>query len=120
MLYRKLGRTGLKVSAICLGGNVFGWTADQSASNSVLDAFVEGGGNFIDTADIYSRWIEGHVGGESETVIGNWTSERKNRGSVVIATKVAGGMGTGPNDSGLSRIHIVRAVEDSLNRLKTD
>jgi aryl-alcohol dehydrogenase-like predicted oxidoreductase len=120
MQYRNLGRSGLKVSPICLGGNVFGWTADQAASESVLDTFVEGGGNFIDSADIYSRWIEGHVGGESETVLGKWLSKRQNRQCVVIATKVAGQMGPGPNDSGLSRQHIVTAVEDSLRRLQTD
>ena len=120
MQYRKLGRTGLKVSPICLGGNVFGWTADQSASESVLDTFIEGGGNFIDTADIYSRWVPGHTGGESEAVIGNWITSRKNRESIVIATKVAGPMGTGPNDAGLTRTHILRAVDDSLSRLKTD
>jgi len=120
MQYRKLGRCGLKVSPICLGGNVFGWTAEQSASEAVLDTFVEGGGNFVDTADIYSRWIPGHIGGESETVIGKWLSARKNRQAVVIATKVAGGMGTGPNDSGLTRLHILNAVDDSLRRLQTD
>jgi aryl-alcohol dehydrogenase-like predicted oxidoreductase len=120
MDYRKLGRSGLKVSPICLGGNVFGWTIDQTDSESVLDTFVGGGGNFIDTADIYSRWIEGHVGGESEGVIGTWLSRRKNRSDVVIATKVAGAMGTGPNSSGLSRLHILSAVDESLRRLNTD
>ncbi len=79
MLMRKLGRTGLKVSALCLGGNTFGWTTDQKASEAVLDAYVEAGGNFIDTADIYSRWAPGNKGGESETALGHWLAARKNR-----------------------------------------
>jgi len=120
MKYTKLGRTGLKVSTITLGGNVFGWTTDQETSESVLDAFFDGGGNFIDTADIYSSWVPGHVGGESETVIGKWHSKRGYRSKIVIATKVAGPMGSGPNDSGLSRSHIISAVDASLKRLQTD
>src|SRR5690348_9697461 len=106
MLYRNLGRTGLKVSAFCLGGNVFGWTADQRASEAVLNAFLEAGGNFVDTADFYTRYVPGHVGGESETVLGKWMKARGNRADVVLATKCASAMGDGPNDKGLSRLHI--------------
>jgi aryl-alcohol dehydrogenase-like predicted oxidoreductase len=120
MLMRKLGRTGLRVAALCLGGNTFGWTTDQKASEAVLDAYVEAGGNFIDTADVYSRWVPGHKGGESEEVLGKWMKARGNRRAVVIATKVMGPMGPGPNDTGLSRQHIVEGVEDSLRRLQTD
>jgi len=120
MLMRKLGRTGLRVAALCLGGNTFGWTTDQKASEAVLDAYVEAGGNFIDTADVYSRWAAGNVGGESETVLGQWMTARRNRPAVVIATKVMGAMGPGPNDTGLSRQHIVQGVEASLRRLQTD
>jgi aryl-alcohol dehydrogenase-like predicted oxidoreductase len=120
MLMRTLGRTGLKVSALCLGGNTFGWTTDQPASEAVLDAYVEAGGNFIDTADVYARWAPGNTGGESESALGAWMAARRNRHAVVIATKVCGPMGPGPNDRGLSRLHIVRAVEDSLTRLGTD
>jgi aryl-alcohol dehydrogenase-like predicted oxidoreductase len=120
VLMRRMGRTGLKVAAFCLGGNTFGWTTDQAASEAVLDAYVEAGGNFVDTADIYSRWVPGHAGGESETVLGQWMAARGNRHELVIATKVAGEMGPGPNDRGLSRAHIVAAVEASLRRLRTD
>ena len=120
MLMRRLGRSGLRVSALCLGGNTFGWTTDQKASESVLDAYVEAGGNFIDTADVYSRWVPGNTGGESETALGIWMSARRNRDAVLIATKVMGPMGPGPNDTGLSRQHIVAGLEASLRRLKTD
>ena len=120
MLMRKLGRSGLKVAALCLGGNTFGWTTDQAASETVLDAYVEAGGNFIDTADVYSRWAPGNKGGESETVLGAWMAARRNRQAVVVATKVCGPMGPGPNDTGLSRQHIMQAVEASLKRLQTD
>jgi aryl-alcohol dehydrogenase-like predicted oxidoreductase len=120
MLMRKLGRTGLRVAALCLGGNTFGWTTDQKASEAVLDAYMEAGGNFIDTADIYARWAPGNAGGESETVLGVWMKARGNRRAVVMATKVMGPMGPGPNDSGLSRQHIVEGVEASLRRLQTD
>jgi len=120
MLMRKLGRTGLRVSALCLGGNTFGWTTDQKASETVLDAYLEAGGNFIDTADVYSRWAPGNSGGESEIVLGKWTAARKNRHAALIATKVMGPMGPGANDTGLSRQHIVDGVEDSLRRLQTD
>ena len=120
MLMRTLGRTGLRVAALCLGGNTFGWTTDQAASETVLDAYLEAGGNFIDTADVYSRWAPGNKGGESETVLGKWMAARKNRGAVLMATKVMGPMGPGPNDTGLSRQHIMAGVEDSLRRLQTD
>jgi len=120
MLMRKLGRTGLKVAALCLGGNTFGWTTDQKASEAVLDAYLEHGGNFIDTADVYSRWAPGNAGGESETALGTWMAARKNRARVIMATKVMGPMGPGPNDTGLSRAHIMEGVEASLRRLQTD
>ena len=120
MLMRKLGRSGLRVSALCLGGNTFGWTTDQQVSEAVLDAYVEAGGNFIDTADVYARWVPGNHGGESETVLGKWMGARRNRHGVLIATKVMGAMGSGPNDTGLSRQHIMAAVDASLRRLQTD
>ena len=120
MLMRRLGRTGVKVAALCLGGNTFGWTTDQKASEAVLDAYVEAGGNFIDTADVYSRWAPGNKGGESETALGIWLTSRKNRAAVLIATKVCGPMGPGPNDKGLSRAHIMEGVEASLRRLGTE
>ena len=120
MLMRKLGRTGMKVAALCLGGNTFGWTTDQKASEAVLDAYLEVGGNFIDTADVYSRWAPGNKGGESELALGIWMAARKNRHAVIMATKAGGPMGPGPNDAGLSRLHIMQAVEASLARLQTD
>jgi aryl-alcohol dehydrogenase-like predicted oxidoreductase len=97
---------------------VFGWTADEPTSFAVLDAYVEAGGNFVDTADVYARWVPGNSGGESETVLGRWMAARGNRGSVVIATKVGSEMG--PDARGLSRRYIMTAVEDSLRRLQTD
>ncbi len=115
-----LGRTGLEVSRICLGTMQFGWTADRAASFEIMDAFLEHGGNFLDTADVYSRWAEGNDGGVSETIIGEWMSERGTRDNVVLATKVRGRMWDGPNGEGLSRMHVMRAVEDSLRRLGTD
>ncbi len=120
MNYRKLGRTGLKVSEFCLGSMQFGWTADESTAFEIMDAFVEAGGNFIDTADIYSRWAEDNPGGVSESIIGRWMKARSNRRNVVLATKVRGPMWEGPNGEGLSRQHIIRACEDSLRRLQTD
>jgi aryl-alcohol dehydrogenase-like predicted oxidoreductase len=120
MLTRTLGRTGLKVSALCLGGNTFGWTTDQPASEAVLDAYLDAGGNFIDTADVYARWAPGNKGGESETALGIWMAARSNRHRVILATKVCGPMGPGPNDAGLSRLHIMQAVEASLARLRTE
>lgn len=120
MEYRRLGRTGLKVSPLCLGSMQFGWTADEETSFAVMDAFAEAGGNFIDTADIYSRWVEGNDGGVSEEVIGRWMQSRGNRAQVIVATKVRGPMGPGPNDQGLSRKHILDACEASLGRLQTE
>lgn len=121
MDYRKLGRTGLGVSELCLGSMQFGWTADEGTSFVVLDKAFEAGINFIDTANVYSRWVEGNPGGVSETIIGKWMKSRSiSRDRLVIATKVRGKMGDGPNDEGLSRVHILRMVEDSLRRLQTD
>lgn len=108
--------TQLRVYPLCLGGNVFGWSAEESESFEVLDAYVAGGGNFIDTADVYSQWAEGHVGGESETIIGKWMKSRGNRHELVIATKVSM-LSTRP---GLSASNIKAALEDSLRRLQTD
>ena len=116
----RLGRTGLEVSRLCLGTMQFGWTADRDTSFAILDAYVEAGGNFIDTADIYSRWAEDNPGGVSEMLIGEWMKERGNRQDIILATKVRGRMWDGPNGEGLSRAHIMRAVDDSLRRLDTD
>jgi aryl-alcohol dehydrogenase-like predicted oxidoreductase len=120
MEYRILARTGLRVSEICLGTMQFKWTTDEETSYKVLDAFYEAGGNFIDTADVYSRWAAGLKGGEAETVIGAWLKRKRNRDQIVLATKVRGQMWDGPDGEGLSRTHIQRAVEDSLRRLQTD
>lgn len=120
MNYRKLGRTGLKVSAFCLGTMQWGWTADENESFEVMDAFVREGGNFIDTADIYSRWVEGNPGGVAEEIIGRWMKARGNRHEIILATKLRGLMGKTPNDEGLSRKHVLEAVEASLRRLQTD
>jgi aryl-alcohol dehydrogenase-like predicted oxidoreductase len=116
--HRPLGRSGLQVSPICLGGNVFGWTIDEAMSHRLLDAWVDAGMNFVDTADVYSKWVPGHTGGESETVIGNWVRKSGKRGRIVLATKVGKPMGEG--QSGLSKSYIKRAVEASLKRLQTD
>jgi aryl-alcohol dehydrogenase-like predicted oxidoreductase len=118
MPQRNLGRSALKVSPICLGGNVFGWTADERTSHSILDAWVDAGFNFIDTADVYSRWAPGHSGGESETVIGRWLKQGGRRDKVVLATKV--GMDLGEGRVGLKPARIREAVEASLRRLQTD
>lgn len=118
MQMRKLGKSGLEVSPLALGGNVFGWTADEAMSFKLLDAYVAAGGNFIDTADTYSRWAPGHQGGESETVIGKWLKQRGNRAKVVIATKVGAEMG--PERKGLKKAYILQSVEQSLQRLQTD
>jgi len=115
---RRLGRSDLMVSPLCLGGNVFGWTADEATSFKVLDAYVDAGLNFIDTADVYSTWVPGHKGGESETIIGKWMKARGNRDKLVIATKVGSEMG--PDQKGLSKAYIRSAVEASLRRLQTD
>lgn len=116
---RKLGQTGLEVTPLCLGGNVFGWTVDEATTFSVLDAYTEAGGNFIDTADVYSAWVPGHKGGESETLIGKWMRERHNRERMVIATKV-GSLNSQGRRSVLSREQILSAVEASLRRLQTE
>ena len=113
-----LGRSGIAVAPLALGGNVFGWTADEQRSFEVLDEFVAGGFNLIDTADVYSIFVKGHVGGESESTIGRWLERRGRRDDVVIATKV--GMEMGPAGKGLSRKHILAAADASLRRLKTD
>jgi aryl-alcohol dehydrogenase-like predicted oxidoreductase len=118
MELRQLGRSDLKVSPLCFGGNVFGWTADEARSFELLDRFVAAGLNFIDTADVYSSWVPGNQGGESETIIGNWLQWRGGRDKVVIGTKVGSEMG--PGKKGLSNSHIRRSVEDSLKRLRTD
>jgi aryl-alcohol dehydrogenase-like predicted oxidoreductase len=118
MPLRTLGRSSLRVSPLCLGGNVFGWTADEAASFAVLDAYVDAGLNFIDTADSYSRWVPGHRGGESETIIGNWLKRCAKRQTVVVATKV--GSELAPDRKGLSAAHIARSAEESLRRLQTD
>lgn len=118
MKKRKLGRSGLEVSPLAFGGNVFGWTADEPASMRLLDRFVDEGFNFIDTADMYSRWVPGHTGGESETLIGKWLAKTGKRSKVIIATKV--GMEMGPDRKGLKAAYIERALEDSLRRLQTD
>jgi aryl-alcohol dehydrogenase-like predicted oxidoreductase len=113
-----LGGTGLSIAPLMFGGNVFGWTADEAMSFRLLDAFADAGFNAIDTADVYSRWVPGHVGGESETIIGAWMKARGARNRVVIATKV--GMELGPERTGLSPRWIAQSVEDSLKRLGTD
>jgi len=120
MHYRNLGRTGLKVSALALGTMQLGWTADEATSFAVMDAFVAAGGNFLDTADIYSNWVTGNAGGVSEAIIGRWVKARGNRHEVVLATKARGRMWAGPNGEGLSRGHLIKACEDSLRRLQTD
>lgn len=118
MELRELGRSGLRVSPLCLGANVFGWTVNEADSFPILDAFADSGLNFIDTADMYSRWVPGNSGGESETIIGKWFARSGKRSSVVLATKV--GMEMGPEKKGLSKAYILRSVEDSLRRLQTD
>lgn len=120
---RKLGATGLEIAPLVLGGNVFGWTADREASFAILDAFLEAGFNAIDTADVYNRYVPGMVGGESETLIGEWMETRGVRDRVVIITKGGLPMGEGPNGEkweGLGRDYLPRACEASLRRLRTD
>ena len=118
MQLRKLGASGIDIAPLVFGGNVFGWTIDEDTSFRILDAFVERGFNCIDTADVYSIWVPGHTGGESETVLGKWIKARGNRSRVVIATKV--GWEMSKEKKGLSKAYIVQAVEDSLRRLQTD
>jgi len=118
MQRHKLGRTPFEVAPLAFGGNVFGWTADEGTSFNLLDAFVAGGGKLIDTANSYSRWAPGHVGGESETVIGRWIARRGRHDDVVIATKVGSDMGQG--EKCLRRDYILHEVEESLRRLNVD
>ncbi len=118
MVRRKLGRSELEVSPLSFGGNVFGWTINEDTSFKILDHFIAAGGNFIDTADVYSKWVPGNHGGESETILGKWLKQRGNRDQVVIATKVGNDLGI--KGKGLSRKYIQQAVEDSLQRLQTD
>ncbi|MDE3081499.1 MAG: aldo/keto reductase, partial [Paracoccaceae bacterium] len=124
MQYRPLGASGLSVAPVILGGNVFGWTADEATSFAVLDAATDAGLNAIDTADVYSRWAPGHTGGESETIIGRWLKARPGkRQHVVLITKVGSDMGTDPTGApakGLSARWIEQAVEASLRRLGVD
>ena len=115
---RKLGNTGLLVAPLAFGGNVFGWTADESTSFALLDAFLDAGFNLVDTADSYSRWVPGHQGGESETIFGKWLKSRGNRDRVIVATKVGSDIGQGKKD--LSKKWILEEVENSLRRLQTD
>lgn len=118
MQLRELGHSGLQVSPLAFGGNVFGWTVDEAQSFRLLDAWLDAGFNFVDTADVYSRWVPGHVGGESETIIGKWLRQSGKRNRVVLATKVGKPMGDGK--VGLSAAYIREAVDASLMRLKTD
>jgi aryl-alcohol dehydrogenase-like predicted oxidoreductase len=115
---RRLGRSSIEVAPLTFGCNVFGWTADEAMSFRLLDGFVAAGFNFIDTADVYARWVAGNSGGESETIIGKWLKSRGGREKVVVATKF--GIEMGPGKKGLSRAYMMQAVEDSLRRLQTD
>ena len=112
MKKRRLGNSNLEVSPLCFGCNVFGWTVKEPMAFALLDRLLAAGINFIDTADVYSRWVPGNHGGESETMIGNWLKLSKARDKMVICTKV--GMEMGPDRKGLSKAHIFRSVEDSL------
>ena len=112
-----LGNSSIEVSRLCLGTMQFGWTADEAASFATLDAFAGAGGTFLDSADIYSRWVRGHGGGEAERMVGRWLAARGNRHEMVIATKVRGRMWPGPAGEGLGREHIIKACEASLKRL---
>ena len=118
MQKRQIGKSSLQVPVLCLGGNVFGWTVDERESFRLLDAALDAGLNFIDTADVYSRWVSGHTGGESETVLGKWFARSGRRSQVVLATKL--GLDMGDDKKGLSRKYIAEAVEASLRRLQTD
>ena len=115
---RRLGQSSLHIAPLAFGGNVFGWTADESTSFALLDAFVAAGFNFIDSADVYSRWHPGNQGGESEVILGKWLKARGNRDKVIVATKL--GIEMGPGMKGLSRSYMMQAVEASLRRLQTD
>src|SRR6478752_1860096 len=114
---RPLGQSGLSIAPLVLGGNVFGWTIDEKRSFEILDAFVDAGFDAIDTANSYSRWVSGHKGGESETIIGNWFRKSGKRDKVTIATKVGSDMGDGKH---LGKAYILKMAEDSLKRLQTD
>ena len=116
MQKRKLGNSGLEVSPLAFGGNVFGWTADEQTSFKLLDGFVDAGLNLVDTAESYSHWVPGNKGGESETIIGKWFKKSGKRDQVVLATKAGGG----PGKTGLSKSHLLSAAEGSLQRLQTD
>jgi 1-deoxyxylulose-5-phosphate synthase len=121
MNYKRLGNTGLKVSVLCMGTMQFGWSVNEADTHNILTATFEAGVNFFDTADIYSKWVDGNPGGVAEMYIGNWLKQNKiPRDQLVLATKVRGQMGKGPNDEGLSRVHIMNSVEASLRRLQTD
>jgi aryl-alcohol dehydrogenase-like predicted oxidoreductase len=115
---RPLGKSGLEIAPLAFGGNVFGWTADEATSFALLDAFVDAGFNFIDTADVYSTWVKGHKGGESETIIGKWLKARGQRDRIVLATKV--GFPMTAERTGLAKAYILDEVEASLKRLQTD
>ncbi len=119
MNQKQLGKSDLYVSPLCFGGNVFGWTIDEATSFELLDAFTGAGCNFIDTADVYSRWKPGNKGGESEAIIGNWLKKRGNRNNIIIATKVGSDMGEGDGKT-LRKEYIIKAVERSLQRLQSD
>ena len=118
MRKRPLGKTGVEVPVMMLGGNVFGWTVNEADSLRLLDSAFDAGLTFIDTADVYSRWAPGHTGGESETIIGKWFARSGKRDKVILATKV--GMDLGDGKQGLAPKYIQQAVEDSLRRLQTD
>lgn len=121
MEYRQLGQTELQVSRLCLGTMQFGWTTDEQQALRILSEAFEAGINFIDTADIYSRWAEGNPGGVSEKIIGRWLAQNADlRAKIILATKVRGNMGGGSQDEGLSRSHIMKSVEGSLKRLRTE
>jgi len=115
---RRLGQSSLEVPPITFGCNVFGWTVDEKTSFALLDAWLEAGFNFLDTADVYARWVKPNTGGQSETIIGNWLKARGNRDKIVLATKL--GIEMAPGKKGLSRAYMQTAVEDSLRRLQTD
>ncbi|RZK05810.1 MAG: aldo/keto reductase, partial [Flavobacterium sp.] len=115
---KQLGNTDLQVYPIAFGGNVFGWTLDEKKSFEILNGFTNAGFNFIDTADVYSRWVPGNEGGESEKIIGKWMKEKKNRHDIILTTKVGSDMGNGKK--GLQKNYIFKAVEASLKRLQTD
>lgn len=114
---RKLGKSGLMVAPLAFGGNVFGWSANEATSFNLLDEFVAAGFNLVDTADVYSRWVPGNKGGESESIIGRWIQQRSNRSQVIIATKGGADMGAGMN---VTKAYLIKAAEDSLRRLQTD